>query len=105
MLLQSDDFETVAARLKHAELKVADFEVRIDAAREGDFIFLDPPYTVAHNLNGFVKYNEELFSWGDQVRLQRAVTRARVRGVRFFSLTQTTTQYATYTRHLTARVY
>ena len=43
---------------------------------------MDPPYTVRHNFNGFVKYNEHLFSWADQVRLRDAVSRAVARGAR-----------------------
>ena len=81
VLLDSDDFESVANRLFDADLRVCDFEEAIDESVAGDFIFADPPYTVKHNLNGFIKYNETLFSWDDQIRLRNALARARERGV------------------------
>jgi len=81
-VLLNDDFEKIASLLKRAVLKVQDFEVTIDNAKKGDFIFADPPYTVKHNYNGFIKYNENIFSWGDQERLQQALCRARTRGAK-----------------------
>lgn len=81
ILLRSDDFESISSALQNATLKHADFEKIVDAAKEGDFVYADPPYTVKHNNNGFVKYNEQLFSWGDQERLAAAVKRAARRGV------------------------
>lgn len=50
-----------------------DFEKVLSALDENDFAFIDPPYTVKHNGNGFVKYNESIFSWNDQVRLADVV--------------------------------
>lgn len=75
-----DDFVSVSQALKRAEIGCHDFEQAIDQARRGDFLFIDPPYTVAHNNNGFVKYNQTLFRWEDQVRLRDAALRAVNRG-------------------------
>lgn len=78
----TDDFPSVAALLATAELHQGDFEHLVDRARPGDLVFLDPPYTVRHNRNGFIKYNERLFSWEDQERLARAAAAAAERGAR-----------------------
>jgi DNA adenine methylase len=82
VVMDSDDWRTMAALLKSARLCVADFETLIDKAMEDDLVFADPPYTVRHNLNGFIKYNEVLFSWADQERLARALRRAADRGAK-----------------------
>lgn len=82
VVLATDNFENLAKLLKRAAVLCQDFEQTIDAAKTGDFAFVDPPYTVAHNNNGFVKYNQNLFSWDDQIRLRDAVTRAASRGVK-----------------------
>lgn len=73
--------EAVSAALAAVEIKCSDFEDTIDRTEEGDFLFVDPPYTANHNLNGFLKYNENIFSWADQQRLQASVARAIQRGV------------------------
>ena len=58
-----------AAGLSTADLRAEDFEVALSPASQGDLVYLDPPYTVAHSNNGFVKYNDSIFSWKDQQRL------------------------------------
>jgi DNA adenine methylase len=82
VFLESDNFEATSNLLRNADIRLSDFEPLINAARAGDLIFADPPYTVRHNLNGFVKYNEVLFRWQDQERLSFALRRARDRGVK-----------------------
>lgn len=74
--------EQVARLLKKARIQTADFEPIIGTATKNDFVFVDPPYTVMHNNNGFVKYNAKLFSWPDQARLAKAVRAASRRGAK-----------------------
>lgn len=82
VVMESDDWLAVAKLLKSAKLVCGDFEKIIDQAVKDDLVFADPPYTVKHNLNGFIKYNDALFSWNDQVRLRDALLRAKQRGAR-----------------------
>jgi DNA adenine methylase len=82
VVLPTDDFERVSRRLSAARIQCCDFELTIDSAQDGDFVFVDPPYTVKHNENGFVKYNDRIFSWSDQIRLRDAVLRASARGAK-----------------------
>jgi len=80
VLLDSDDFERLSSTLKSAKIKAADFEDSIEMAKRGDLLFVDPPYTTMHNHNGFIKYNDKIFSWDDQIRLRDAIVRADARG-------------------------
>lgn len=81
VVMDTDDFVAVSDALKKAKLRNDDFEAIVDETKEGDFLFVDPPYTVQHNFNGFLKYNEKIFSWQDQMRLRDALHRASERGV------------------------
>lgn len=80
VVLASDNFAASSRALTGAELANRDFEETLAQAGAGDFVFVDPPYTVKHNLNGFLKYNDKIFSWADQVRLRDAVIQASLRG-------------------------
>lgn len=82
VMLPSDDFQATSRILLKSEIYCADFETIIDRSEEGDFIYCDPPYTVHHNFNGFLKYNETIFSWDDQRRLRASLDRAVARGSR-----------------------
>jgi len=107
VLLDSDDFQEVAARLDGVSLESADFESSIDKAVAGDFVFVDPPYTVKHNNNGFLKYNDTIFLWKDQIRLRDALVRADSRGAKFLVTNanhkSVANLYADYERHALAR--
>lgn len=78
--LLDDDFEKASDLLSRADLRAGDFESVVAEAKKGDLVFLDPPYTTAHNCNGFVKYNQKIFTWDDQKRLVKSVCLAKKRG-------------------------
>lgn len=55
--------------LRETNILAIDFDDTRAMIKENDLIFLDPPYTVAHNKNGFIQYNQKIFSLDDQLRL------------------------------------
>ena len=83
VILDNDNFVGWSARLKNVVLEVMDFETAIQKAAKNDLIFADPPYTVRHNLNGFIKYNQKIFLWEDQIRLRDCLKEAVNRGADF----------------------
>jgi DNA adenine methylase len=71
---------SAASALRSSKLCAVDFEEALSAAAEGDLVYCDPTYTIAHNNNGFIRYNERNFSWDDQKRLARCCSDAARRG-------------------------
>lgn len=82
VIFEEENFSEISAALSCAIIRTADFAETIAEASEGDLIFADPPYTMAHNMNGFVKYNQHIFSWQDQVRLRDVLLEAYKRGAK-----------------------
>ncbi|MBI2861392.1 MAG: Dam family site-specific DNA-(adenine-N6)-methyltransferase [Chloroflexi bacterium] len=72
----------VSRGLQSATLLACDFAIAVTDARKGDIVYMDPPYTVAHRNNGFIKYNAKMFTWDDQVRLADVCERLVHRGCR-----------------------
>ncbi len=69
-VIDPDNLRACAALLAgDVELAQRDFEVAVASAGPGDLVYFDPPYVTGHNDNGFIDYNEVLFSWADQERL------------------------------------
>lgn len=66
--------------LKGIKIMTAHFEETINMAGPGDVVYCDPTYTVAHDRNAFIRYNEKNFSWIDQKRLAKIAKSAVLRG-------------------------
>lgn len=75
-----DNFSANAKFLRQAYVRQAGFEKTLLEAGSGDFVFIDPPYVTQHNHNGFLKYNENIFSWKDQEHLAQEIRNAELRG-------------------------
>ena len=81
-VIDADNLRACAALLRTPTVTIAniDFEEALAGVRQGDLVYLDPPYVTRHNNNGFIDYNERLFSWRDQERLARVAKRLVERG-------------------------
>ena len=66
--------------LQGTECEAQTYGETMESLRETDLVYVDPPYTVSHNNNGFIKYNRTLFSWNDQKDLATACEQARRKG-------------------------
>lgn len=70
----------VADALRGVDIQCLDVEAAIDAAEEGELVYVDPPYWPASE-TGFTAYVADGFSDRDQKRVAEAARRAADRGV------------------------
>ncbi len=74
----------ISRALQRIKLLGLDFECATSDAKAGDTVYFDPPYSVAYGVSGFLKYNDNIFSWADQIRLRDHALKLGRRGVRVF---------------------
>ena len=84
--MDEDGLRTVHRQLNRTIITHCDFKKAIEKVKKDDYVFLDPPYTVAHNINGFIEYNQKIFTWMDQRRLANCVKEIIDKGA-FFLMT------------------
>jgi len=81
-----DNLKSVSELLQKASISSGDFYESILNVKRGDLVFLDPPYTVTHNKNGFIHYNKKLFCIEEQKRLSEMIATIKDIGA-FYILT------------------
>jgi len=69
MIYDTQRIINTSKKLTNTNISYGDFSVNKDKIQEGDLVFLDPPYTVSQYNNGFIEYNQKLFSLDEQHRL------------------------------------
>jgi len=72
-----DNLRDVSLNLKNIDFSSGDFTNIIKNVKKGDLVFLDPPYTVTHNSNGFIQYNQKIFSLAEQYRLSEMIDKIK----------------------------
>ena len=82
-LYDFENFQNLSLRFKNCFFKNESFVNIKNKVKQGDLVFLDPPYTVAHENNGFVKYNQKIFAWEDQLKLQELVIHLNDNNINF----------------------
>jgi DNA adenine methylase len=82
VLFTPDGLRQASYALRRADIRHSDFEPVVDRTREGDFIYLDPPYATGSRRT-FLEYGQRVFSSEDLKRLLGALGRADKRGARF----------------------
>jgi len=75
-----ENLRRVSLAIKNVKFKAQDFYDITTKVKKGDLVFLDPPYTVAHNHNGFIEYNKKIFSLQDQIRLSDTIQAIKKKG-------------------------
>lgn len=75
-----DRLRLASQKLQKVRIHCEDFSKKKYRIKEGDLVFLDPPYTVSHNNNGFIEYNQNLFSLEDQMRLSKYIDYIKSKG-------------------------
>ena len=71
-----------AALTTVGQLLVSDFEVAVEGARRGDFVYFDPPYVPLSVTSSFTSYTSDGFGPKNQVRLRDVARRLKEEGVR-----------------------
>ena len=76
--------ELLSAReaLRGAKLVVGDFEKTLACADEGDFVYMDPPYSVS-NRRVFKQYGPSVFGLNDMHRLAAQLVQLDEKGAKF----------------------
>ncbi|MUW15491.1 Dam family site-specific DNA-(adenine-N6)-methyltransferase [Halorubrum sp. CBA1125] len=93
--VMADRVRAASRALADTDVRNADFAYVLDAADEGDLVYLDPPYEPMSATANFAEYSAEGFGREDQERLLETVEELDEKGV-YFVLSNSGVMYEPY---------
>lgn len=81
-VLDEKDLQTASALLQQCTIACADFTESLTSLREGDFVYLDPPYMPVGGYSDFRRYTKNVFSEEHHIRLAIEFSKLRDRGIK-----------------------
>lgn len=78
-----NNFKMLKKYFMNSNIKIlnVDFEQAVKNAKEGDFVYFDPPYDIYPDKYGFVDYGKDGFGKEEQIRLANCFKRLSDKGV------------------------
>lgn len=82
--VDADNIRNLSKYFKSANITFLnkDFSAIVEDAKEGDFIYFDPPYYPLNKTSSFTSYSKDGFSQEDQIRLKKEIDALTGRGVK-----------------------
>lgn len=80
-LLDESNIWAVHEALRNTEIRLCDFEKAVKGAKQGDFVYFDPPYYPLSTTANFTGYTRNSFNEEDQRRLAETFKRLAGMGV------------------------
>lgn len=76
-------FDNLELFFKNRDIVITsiDFEEAVKEARQGDFVYFDPPYDTWEEKNSFTSYDKHVFDKNEQIRLAKVFRELSNRGV------------------------
>jgi len=71
-----------ALQMSKAEIRVLDYRIALERVKEGDFVYLDPPYQPINSTSNFTNYTQKGFTKEDQINLAKVFCDLTERGCR-----------------------
>ncbi len=82
-ICDEDNLRAASEILENVEILSNDFNVIIDKVREGDFVYIDPPYDPLSSTSTFVEYTKDGFDSNMQIRVRNFCDELDNKGVKF----------------------
>ncbi len=81
-ICDEENLRACSTALANTDLRVGEFDTCVEGAREGDFVYFDPPYAPVSRTANFTDYRPGGFGWEDHIRLAKTLESLAQRGVR-----------------------